>query len=1390
MPIAPVQTTSESTLLGQTPQTTAESSTAIRRNWDEELKQRSIFSARTTSQKYVEAVKRLLGDVASRKMTPQMAEERLRSTLQDLGYRPETGFSDGSGVPPAKPGDIRDLSASRRIQLILDTNIKQAISLGQIAASEDPMQMMMNPAWELRRMGARKKPRGDWKKRWAAAGDRCGWKGALKKKMVALKISPIWQAIADGAGGFKDTLGSPYPPFAFGSGLAWASVGRGAWKKMCAAEGVPDGLDDVTAKAKELKGRPKKTPQEATEGHLARFGGELPGGGRRQEAVSPLSGLFKADFRSRIKADDAIDGAVREAAKIRDTAQKCVSEMADLRTECGKLAGDRPLGERRRLLTSITDRRSAVGKAAQEIDGLWGRVINYGGAVGSTPVPRDEASQRAFDETMARYAAAAARTVRKARTELHRLEMLMAAARKTAERMRELKDEFKPDMSRKTAALEAIGRAEGVLSSKAGRPGDFRNSLTVYEQANKADKAKWPAANFFAGDQLLSTAKSTVAMLEQMLVAEKDGLTALRALVGTTPDPVDEASQKRFDESMDARAAEAEEAARKVADAFAAFRLADTINAIEKATQEAIEAEKKRICDGIYADAQTRTADVVGNQVADILADKKTVDKAAKADGVSIHADSPVGKAWTKAYNAARSARSNVRKLLGELKTECDRADVPAAKTAQVKFQNAIDYCLKRYGALETMLEDWKAELERLKAAQKAPAPQTAVQTPAADKGRTGALPHDESAFPKSITKEDIDNAKGGIGGSTGARLLTDPLGRRFILKQTNATKPGDGQITREHLENEIATDRIYRAAGIKVPDVREYEVDGKPVKLTTFVPNARPLGDWMRTATAAQKEKVRAKLAKGFLVDAVLANWDVVGQGMDNILIDEDGEPWRIDNGSGMRFRARGVAKKEDEWEKSSFPDEWRTLRDQNPAVFGNLTAYDIFSQVVDWDAVVDATPEKDRPVVERRAKEMKEMQRRCKNFEAGKFTPASTSDILEKSYDACRSGVRDAMPNHKVGAGNFGSLRPSKSSASSSQDEYSYADTVIAAAKSINYHAATDQAPNTAKVSAALSIKPDLEKLAKKDANAKKLLGAVQEIEKSAAGGYHDTIGTVSRLKVSGPKKAKKESVTEKLIEFVEKGGDPKGTRDPKRYQFIKDWASSQAGDSWNTDACKAKIFEFELRGKNPDPSKGVMQPNGRLVGPDGELYGFKIGGSDRRIANYKAAWDYYKRNPDEMDRDREAFRNYKAGVQVVLENLDCDNNDPDSGTMILCRTEQKSVMQMDNMKKGQFGRMMRSGAESHSIFETVVIGGANQLTVVRVPYSRISGTYFLSRSDKGESMFLGDGENEFNVDINNGDLPVYYAGQVYAGENTAPYVEEFIKAEKREGLSPLTS
>lgn len=248
-------------LQGMSPRETDLASRQLR-SWSERIKAQSVFSARTTERSYVDMIKRRLVEVATRSEIPLVAERNLRAALVQLGYTPERGFPDNNGrVPPARPGSITDLSSSRRIQLIVDTNLKQARSLGQIAASDDPVFLMAHPAWRLERTGARKKPRGDWKRRWADAGAACGWRGAAKTEMAALKTSPIWEELGRGAGNHRDAVGSPYPPFAFGSGMAWTNVRRSEWKALCAKEGIPDGLDEIRERARQLK-----RGQEATGG--------------------------------------------------------------------------------------------------------------------------------------------------------------------------------------------------------------------------------------------------------------------------------------------------------------------------------------------------------------------------------------------------------------------------------------------------------------------------------------------------------------------------------------------------------------------------------------------------------------------------------------------------------------------------------------------------------------------------------------------------------------------------------------------------------------------------------------------------------------------------------------------------------------------------------------------------------------------------------------------------------------------------------------------------------------------------------------------------------------------------------------------------------------------
>ena len=132
-----------------------------------------------------------------------------------------------------------------------------AASVANIAA-ETPATLEEWPAVELTRFVGRGAPRADWHERWQAAGDSVGWEGAAKDaggfpdwRMVALKGSPIWAALGNGVGGYRDTLGNPYPPFAYGSGLAWADVSRD--------EAIELGLIDPEV-GRAVPGEPQEAP--------------------------------------------------------------------------------------------------------------------------------------------------------------------------------------------------------------------------------------------------------------------------------------------------------------------------------------------------------------------------------------------------------------------------------------------------------------------------------------------------------------------------------------------------------------------------------------------------------------------------------------------------------------------------------------------------------------------------------------------------------------------------------------------------------------------------------------------------------------------------------------------------------------------------------------------------------------------------------------------------------------------------------------------------------------------------------------------------------------------------------------------------------------------------
>ena len=180
---------------------------------------RSVFSARMESARYLARIREVCAQVSEGSINQATARARLLETLSQMGHSP----LDGGGL--TNPASIR------RLNLIVDTQRQMAASVSRIQ-TQTPGTLAAYPAWELTRLVGKAVPREDWPARWRNAGESIGWEGALKDRFIALKTSPIWQALGDGAGGFRDTLGNPYPPFAYSSGMAWVAVDRETCERL------------------------------------------------------------------------------------------------------------------------------------------------------------------------------------------------------------------------------------------------------------------------------------------------------------------------------------------------------------------------------------------------------------------------------------------------------------------------------------------------------------------------------------------------------------------------------------------------------------------------------------------------------------------------------------------------------------------------------------------------------------------------------------------------------------------------------------------------------------------------------------------------------------------------------------------------------------------------------------------------------------------------------------------------------------------------------------------------------------------------------------------------------------------------------------------------------
>ncbi len=681
-------------------------------------------------------------------------------------------------------------------------------------------------------------------------------------------------------------------------------------------------------------------------------------------------------------------------------------------------------------------------------------------------------------------------------------------------------------------------------------------------------------------------------------------------------------------------------------------------------------------------------------------------------------------RAKARAAQAAQAAAERARREAEEAARRAQEEQ--AAQEALALLKSLMP------GAVDALAGEITARTAQARAAT-----QEAAGTLAANaaKAVTDRLDEEWEGFTAALDKPETLGKR--LGGSTGARLV-ELLGRRFVLK---------GGASPEHLASEQAADEAYRAAGIKVPEQRTVvSKGGRRYKLADFAEGER-LADWWRAKgrTEAEREALRAKLRAGLDVDAMLGNWDVIGMGGDNILVDKDGEPWRIDNGGALGFRAQGARKADADW-KDGWPNELFTIAGSanNAPYVGGTSSLSLIRQAAarDWEKVVAALPDQaDRDALTRRVAEMRQLAARADDFARGGYEDAFAERVVEHSFNLSKEGFREEVPK-TIKHGDYGFCRskPSTAGLVGGEPGEEYGSLALAAAKTVGTHQ-KDGNYNQATLNAFYAKEPELKAILKadpKNAGAAHYLKAMQQI-KDAVANQSALPHIDTSVKVRAPKTERKPapkytSLTDHIAQYMAAHGAD--------YGFIKKWASDQANDSWDPHACRLKICEMDSRGLDWRKKKAP-----------GVFFGIR-----NQATHLNQAIKYYTANPAALTADRETFAQYKAAIQLVLENADfrisapggqeVSANDPVSRTIRLLRTENRGIIPA-NTKTGDDAHYDIGANESFTLATVYKYKGVDGV-IVAVPYSRVNGLWCLERTPGHplQGFFAGDHENEVNA------------------------------------------
>lgn len=575
------------------------------------------------------------------------------------------------------------------------------------------------------------------------------------------------------------------------------------------------------------------------------------------------------------------------------------------------------------------------------------------------------------------------------------------------------------------------------------------------------------------------------------------------------------------------------------------------------------------------------------------------------------------------------------------------------------------------------------------------------------------------------------------LGGTTGAELFRDPkTGLRYVVK--HGASP-------EHVRSEGFANDLYRALGIPVPASRIIETPGGPIQLARFVENAKSLKDYMASATADQRAKVTKAIQNDFAADALLSNIDVLGTDMDNVLVDAKGKAWRIDNGGALAFRAQGAAKTN--WNQGAL-ELWSMRQDKwlpsgvtglfaNKQFFSPLTIENIAQQIMQLPKPnFSFLPTDLAEVLGKRFDNAKVIARAALEAQRDQFKLPYVDELSRGRMILRGEAMHEALPaalkakdesatynrpvlNDPTTNLMFDHLVNQTTLASGAPvvfKEEIY-QKILAAVKSYNHSIDTGKPVNQAKIDAALASEGVLQTL---------VAAAKTVADRQSAQDYRDAL-TALRNSIDSKSKAKLPLFSPRYTQpesLAKKGGPSIPQRmtsimlaNGANPDAVVAWAGDHAGSTWEGYASAYKRFLAE-------------QTN---IPTSAQYWRGTAGKQTIEIARRTYPNGQYEAT----------MTLWHSLVQEILETVDLPLVDRERRLVRVLRTEAQEVWEAE-------GKGKRGMNESGSLINPFALNNSH-LTIQAVPFSRVTGLYFLGRPQpsgyEGQGLFAGVGENEIS-------------------------------------------